>query len=65
MNNETNAYDLYVIMKAIASGAAVSKEASEEMLRVLLDQKFGEKIPGNLPDGVRVGCHGWCMLGNL
>jgi len=54
MNNETNAFDLLVIMKAIASGTAVSAEASSDMVRVLLDQKFGDKIPGKLPKDVRV-----------
>lgn len=54
MNNTTNARDLLVILKAVAARRAVSKEASDEMVRVLLEQKFNDGIPAGLPSGLRV-----------
>ncbi len=54
LNNETDALDLMIIMKAIATGSAVSEAASKDMVKILLDQKFQDKIGGKLPEGVRV-----------
>lgn len=54
LNNTTTAYDLMVIMKAIAEEKAVDQAASKEMTGILLDQKFRDLIPALLPDGVRV-----------
>jgi beta-lactamase class A len=54
LNNTTTARDLLVILRAIAEGRAVSREASKEMTDVLLAQKFNEGIPAGLPAGARV-----------
>jgi beta-lactamase class A len=54
LNNRTNAYDLLVIMKAISQGKAVDTAASNEMMDILLNQKFNELIPALLPSAVRV-----------
>ena len=54
MNNTTTARDLMVLLRRIAEGRAVSKKASDEMLKILLDQKFGEGIPSGLPGEARV-----------
>jgi beta-lactamase class A len=54
LNNTTTAYDLMVIFDKIASGKAVSREASNAMIATLLDQKFNDAIPGKLPKAVRV-----------
>ena len=54
MNNTTTAFDLMLIYEALGQGAVVSKEASDEMIEVLLNQQFNEIIPANLPDGVKV-----------
>jgi beta-lactamase class A len=54
MNNVTNAIDLMKVFKSIALKQAVNEQACEEMLAMLLDQKFNEKIPGLLPKEVRV-----------
>ncbi len=54
LNNETNAFDLMVILKAIATGRAVDADASHQMREILLDQRFRNKIPARLPDGTRV-----------
>lgn len=60
MNNTTTAYDLMLIMESIALGKAVNKEASDEMIKILLDQHFSDKIARDLPLGVKVASKsGW------
>ena len=54
MSNTTTAYDLMMIYHTLARRAVVDSAASEEMLGVLLDQKFNELIPAQLPAGTRV-----------
>lgn len=53
-NNRTNAYDMMVIMRAIAEGTAASPEACAAMIDILSQQEFRHKIPAGLPDSVRV-----------
>jgi beta-lactamase class A len=54
LNNTTTAYDLMLIFEQIAMGKAVNPEASQEMIRILLDQRHREIIPARLPEGVKV-----------
>ena len=54
LNNTTTAYDQMLLMEAITSGRAVSKEASQAMTTILLDQQFNDIIPAQLPDDVKV-----------
>ncbi len=54
MNNTTTAYDLMIIFEKMATGTAVSPEASNQMINILLDQKFNDIIPALLPAGVKV-----------
>ena len=54
LNNSVTAYDLMLLFDAIANGKAVSKNASGQMTKILLDQKFTEIIPALLPAGVKV-----------
>lgn len=54
LNNTTTARDLLVLLRAIAEGRAVSREASREMTDILLEQKFNEGLPAGLPSGTRV-----------
>lgn len=54
LNNMTTAHDLMVIFDKIALGEAVSKEASDEMIRILLNQKYNDLIPALLPQEVKV-----------
>jgi beta-lactamase class A len=54
LNNTTTARDLMIVLRSIAEGRVVSREASEEMVGILLAQKFNEGIPAGLPPGVRV-----------
>ena len=54
LNNTTTAYDLMLIFEQIGAGKAVNKQASDDMIRILLDQKFNEMIPARLPENVKV-----------
>jgi beta-lactamase class A len=54
LNNTTTAYDLMLIFDQMARGKAVSQQACDGMIRILLDQKFNEIIPARLPAGVKV-----------
>jgi beta-lactamase class A len=54
MNNVTSAYDLMLLFEKIARGELVSQDASLSMEKILLDQKFNEIIPADLPPGVKV-----------
>ena len=60
MNNSITAYDQMLIMKKIALGQAVSREASDEMMNILFQQRFRDIIPAKLPSEVKVaGKRGW------
>ncbi len=52
--NETTARGLFVLLNAIARGAAVSKSASERMVEVLAAQKLNDGIPQGVPPGTKV-----------
>lgn len=54
LNNSVTAYDLMLIFQKIATGEAVNPEASQQMVEILLDQKFNELIPAKLPPTVKV-----------
>ena len=54
LSNSTTAYDLMVMFEALAKGEVVSKEASDEMINILLDQRFNDIIPVHLPKEVKV-----------
>jgi beta-lactamase class A len=54
LNNTTTARDLMIILRRIADRSAVSTKASDEMIEIMLDQKFNEGIPAGLPPGARV-----------
>lgn len=54
LNNQVTANDLMLVFEKIARGEAVSPEASEAMVKILLDQKFNDIIPAQLPKDVRV-----------
>ena len=52
--NTVTAQDLAGLFEKIAKGKAVNKKASAEMIKILLDQKFNDVIPAQLPAGVKV-----------
>jgi beta-lactamase class A len=54
LSNRTSARDLAIIFTHLANGTAVSEEASNDMIDILLDQRFTEMIPAKLPRDVRV-----------
>ena len=54
LNNTATARDLMVVLRSIAEARIISAKASEEMVKVLLAQKFNEGIPAGVPAGVRV-----------
>jgi beta-lactamase class A len=54
LNNTTTAYDLLLIYEQMANEKLISAAASKEMIRILLDQRFNEVIPAQLPKEVKV-----------
>ncbi len=54
LNNTTNAYDLRLLFEKMALGKIVNQKACDAMIKILLDQKFNDVIPGNLPKDVKV-----------
>lgn len=54
LNNQVTANDLMLVFEKIARGEAVNPEASEAMVKILLDQKFNDIIPAQLPKDVKV-----------
>ena len=54
LNNRTDAYDLMLVMEAIATGNAGTPQDCEDMIRILSRQEFREKIPAGLPEGIQV-----------
>lgn len=54
LNNSVTAFDLMMIFEKLAQRNVVSKRASDEMIKVLLDQKFNDLIPLNLPKDLKV-----------
>lgn len=54
MNNSATARGLTQTMRFIAEGKVVSKQSSEKMIEIMLQQEFNESIPALLPDSVKV-----------
>ncbi|WP_240966157.1 serine hydrolase [Pseudoflavitalea sp. G-6-1-2] len=54
LNNTTTAADLLLIFTRMAEGKLVSREASNQMIEILLDQHFNSVLPAQLPKEVKV-----------
>lgn len=54
LNNTTTAYDLMLLFEKMGRKELVSSEACDAMIDILLDQKFNEVIPAQLPEDVKV-----------
>lgn len=54
MNNQVTAYDLMLLFEKIDKEELVNSEASMAMMDILLNQKFNDMIPANLPKEVKV-----------
>jgi len=55
LNNQTDAYDLMLVMEAIAEGKAASEASCQEMIRILMQQTFRAGIPAGVPGTTPVG----------
>jgi beta-lactamase class A len=53
-NNTTTAFDQLLIFEKMAKNELVSRKACKQMINILLDQKFNEMIPAQLPANVKV-----------
>lgn len=54
LNNTTDAYDMLLVMKAIALKKVVSIAACDSMIEILSDQQFRKKIPALLPSDIKI-----------
>ena len=54
LSNETSARALATLLRRLADGTAVSREADDEMIEILGRQQFNEMIPAGLPPGTAV-----------
>ena len=54
LNNEVTANGLLKLLRVIADCKAYSREASDEMLKIMLDQQYRSGIPAGLPKAARV-----------
>lgn len=54
VRNTTTVKDCGKLLESIYKGTCVSREASEKMLELLLDQQITNKIPAGVPSGVKV-----------
>ena len=54
LNNTITAHGLMILFEKMAKGETVTPAASQEMIDILLDQKFNDIIPAELPAGVKV-----------
>jgi beta-lactamase class A len=54
LNNQVTAYDLMLLFEKVENEEVVSSESSMAMIDILLDQKFNEIIPAQLPKNVKV-----------
>ncbi len=54
INNSASARSSTHMMRLIAEGKVVSKEACDEMIQIMLGQEFNESIPALLPSSVKV-----------
>lgn len=54
LNNSITAYDLMILYQALAVGTIVNPKACEDMIRILLDQRYNDIIPAYLPKDLRI-----------
>jgi beta-lactamase class A len=55
MNNTTTAYGLAKTLEGVAGGRLVSRASTDQMIQILEEQEFRDRIPAGLPAGTRVG----------
>lgn len=54
LNNSASVRSTNMMMRLIAEGKVISKQACDEMIAILLGQEFNESIPALLPASVKV-----------
>ena len=54
LNNEVTANGLLKLLRLIAEGKAVSQQACDEMLQIMMEQQYRSGIPAGLPKAARV-----------
>jgi beta-lactamase class A len=54
LNNTATAYDLMILLRAIAENKVANARGCAEMLAILQKQEFNEGIPAGLPAGTKV-----------
>jgi beta-lactamase class A len=54
LNNEVTANGLLKLLRLVAEGKAYSKQSSEGMLNIMLEQQYRSGIPAGLPKAARV-----------
>ena len=54
LNNEVTANGLLKLLRLIAEGKAVSQQACDEMLKMMMEQQYRSGIPAGLPKAARV-----------
>lgn len=54
LNNRTDALSMLMTLELIAEGKAGTKEACQEMIEILSQQKYRSKIPAGIPADVKV-----------
>ena len=54
LNNTTTAYDLMLILRALAEHRVISTASSNTMIGILAAQEFNSGIPAGVPPGTRV-----------
>jgi len=54
LNNTVTAAGLAELFEKMAKGRLVSRQASKDMIRILMDQHFNDIIPAGLPAGTKV-----------
>jgi len=54
LNNTVTANDLMKLFELIATNKILNERSSNEMIKILLEQKFNDKIPKYLPTNVKV-----------
>lgn len=54
LNNEVTANGLLKLLRLVADGKAYSRHASDEMLKIMLEQQYRSGIPAGLPTAARV-----------
>ena len=62
LNNKVTAFDLMILYDQMARGKIIDPPTSEKMIAILLDQKFNDVIPAQLPKEVKVAHKtGWIV----